>query len=50
MRNKSILIGIFAVLLTNFIVQAFAANPDFSGTWLLDTAKSEGLPAGIKQN
>ena len=27
----------------------FAANPDFSGTWTLDRAASEGLPAGASQ-
>lgn len=49
MKNKLISIFALAILLSIFSVQVFAANPDFSGTWKLDKAKSEGLPPGMDQ-
>jgi hypothetical protein len=48
MKNKIITVGICALLLI-FSAAAFAANPDFSGTWTLDKTKSEGLPPGMDQ-
>jgi hypothetical protein len=37
------LIGALAIL------PATAAQPDFTGTWVLDTSRSEGLPEGMGQ-
>lgn len=49
MKNKLTAIFASAILLSIFTVQAFASNPDFSGTWTLDKSKSAGLPAGMDQ-
>lgn len=48
MKHKITTICIAALFLI-FSSAVFAANPDFSGSWMLDTAKSEGLPPGMKQ-
>ena len=48
MKNTTITFCIAAIFLV-FSGAVFAAVPDFSGTWTLDKAKSEGLPAGMNQ-
>lgn len=48
MKNKTITICIAALFLI-FSGAAFAASPDYSGSWTLDKAKSEGLPPGMDQ-
>jgi hypothetical protein len=42
MKRLSFITGAFCLLVT--LVWAAAPAPDFSGTWALDKAKSEGLP------
>lgn len=48
MRNKTITICTIAVFLI-FGSAVFAGETDFSGTWVLDKIKSEGLPPGMDQ-
>lgn len=48
MKHKITTIFVAGLLLL-FSSAVFAANPDLSGVWTLDAAKSEGLPPGMKQ-
>lgn len=48
MRYTSAFISII-VALSTVAVAADPKKPDFSGTWELDTEKSEGVPPGMKQ-
>jgi hypothetical protein len=40
--------GAFVLVMT-LCITAAAAKADFSGTWILDKSKSEGLPPGMDQ-
>jgi len=46
MRRSTTLFALLTLALTSASIPAQATHPDFSGTWLLDTAKSQapGLP------
>ena len=50
MIRKTIVAGIATVMLFALInVTTVAAKTDFSGTWVLDMSKSEGLRPGVNQ-
>ena len=48
MKNKAIS-TIFAITIFAFGANAFSTKADFSGTWILDKTKSEGLPPGMDE-
>ena len=48
--NKTATAFVIALLsLSQFASAAEKGKPDFTGTWELDAAKSEGIPEGMKQ-
>jgi hypothetical protein len=49
-NNKTATAFVIALLsLSQFISAAEKRKPDFTGTWELDAAKSQGIPEGLKQ-
>jgi hypothetical protein len=42
-------VAVVALLALSLVVAAAAAKADFSGKWVLDKAKSEGIPPNIEQ-
>lgn len=49
MRLRTFAISLVAALLVTGVSVAAAQKVDFSGTWVLDKSRSEGLPAGMDQ-
>lgn len=49
MIRKTMMSGIIAMTLLALMTVTAMAKTDFSGTWVLDTSKSDGLPPGFSQ-
>jgi hypothetical protein len=49
MKRTAAMSGAVALVLMMSLVVALAAKADFSGTWVLDKSRSEGLPSGMEQ-
>ena len=49
MRYRTAIPLLLAILSTSQFANADAPKPNFSGTWQLDTRKSEGVPAEMRQ-
>lgn len=49
MRRSLIAAAASLALLSLTVAAAAAAKPDFTGTWVLDTARSEGVPPTLQQ-
>ena len=47
--NHIIATAIAAALVVTLCIAAVSAKADFSGTWIMDKSKSEGLPPGLDQ-
>jgi len=48
MKHRIVLLSVTALILTGSLAFA-AAKADFSGTWVMDKARSEGLPPSVEQ-
>lgn len=48
MKQRIVLLSVTALILTGSLALA-AAKPNFSGTWVMDKTKSEGIPPNVEQ-
>jgi len=47
--KRGFFIGAIALMLVAFTIATAGEKSDFSGKWMMDTAKSKGVPAGMDQ-